>query len=120
MDGLVICNTTISRSEDLKSELKSETGGLSGRPLKNISNSIIKKMSNLTSGKVAIIGVGGVESGEDVLEKLKCGASLVQLYTAMIYDGPTLINRIKNELKEALKKEGFDSVKQAIGYYNKK
>ena len=84
-----------------------------------MSNTMIKKMWNLTNGKVAIIGVGGVESGEDALEKLKCGASLVQLYSAMIYDGPTLINRIKNELREALKKEGFASAQQAIGHYHK-
>ena len=77
-------------------------------------------MAKLTNGKLTIIGVGGVETGEDVLEKLKCGASLVQLYSAFIYDGPTLINRIKNELKEALKKEGFLSVEHTIGYYNKK
>lgn len=87
IDGIIISNTTISRPDDLKSSnnITQEIGGLSGAPLKNLSTKIIGKMYRLTNGSIPIIGVGGIETGLDAYEKIKAGASLVQLYTSLIY-----------------------------------
>jgi dihydroorotate dehydrogenase len=82
---------------------KKETGGLSGRPLKIMSNVALQRMYELTKGQVTLIGSGGIESGYDALERIKSGATLVQIYTAMSYEGPTIVNRIKRELIEELK-----------------
>ena len=109
-------NTTIERPQSLLSEHKKESGGLSGRPLKEKSTSVLRKMSTLLKGSnIVLIGVGGVESGRDALDKIKAGASLIQVYSAMTYDGPTLISRINEELIEQLKQEGFATIGDAIG-----
>jgi dihydroorotate dehydrogenase len=86
----------------LISEFSKESGGLSGRPVKAMSNKVIERFYELTNGQMTIIGVGGVETGQDALDKIKAGASLVQVYSAMVYEGPTLVNKIKRELIEAL------------------
>ena len=103
VDGVIVSNTTISRPKSLNSKFKSETGGLSGRPLKELSNQVIKKMFELTDGKLTIIGVGGIENGQDALDKIKSGATLIQIYTSMIYQGPTVVSKIKRELAELLR-----------------
>ncbi len=103
VDGLIVSNTTIDRPESLLSKEKKETGGLSGRPLKAVSNAALKRMYELTRGQLALIGSGGIESGQDALERIKSGATLVQIYTAMSFEGPTIVNRIKRELIEELK-----------------
>ncbi len=77
---------------------KGKKGGLSGRPLYDNSNIILKKMYELTNGQIPLIGVGGISSGRDCYEKIKSGASLVQLYTALVYSGPDLINSMKSDL----------------------
>lgn len=82
---------------------KKETGGLSGRPVKELSNKAIKRFFELTEGRLMIVGVGGIENGQDALDKIKCGATLVQVYSAMVYQGPVLVNKIKRELIELLK-----------------
>lgn len=82
---------------------KTETGGLSGRPLKEMSNKTTRRFYELTNGKLPIIGVGGIESGKDALERIKSGASLIQIYTSMVYEGPTIVNKIRRELLENLK-----------------
>ncbi|CAF0722289.1 unnamed protein product [Brachionus calyciflorus] len=115
IDGLIVSNTTISRPENLTSSFKNETGGLSGRPVKAISNKTLKRMYELTQGKLTIIGVGGIESGYDALEKIKSGATLVQLYSSMVFEGPVIVNKIKRELIELLQKEGYSNVTEAIG-----
>lgn len=115
VDGLVISNTTMSRPASLKSINRAETGGLSGPPLKDMSTNLIRSMYKLTSGRVVIIGVGGIASGQDALDKIKAGASLVQIYTVLAYQGPPVVNRIKKELSELLEKEGFNSVSEAVG-----
>lgn len=114
VDGLVISNTTIERS-NLTSSEKNETGGLSGAPLTNLSTAMIGDMYRRTNGKIPIIGVGGIFSGVDAYEKIKAGASLVQIYTSYVYHGPPIVNRIKKELDELLVKDGYHSVKDAIG-----
>ncbi|XP_048515460.1 dihydroorotate dehydrogenase (quinone), mitochondrial-like [Athalia rosae] len=114
IDGLVISNTTIQRS-NLTSFHREETGGLSGAPLTHLSTAMIGDMYRRTNGKVPIIGVGGIFTGEDAYQKIKAGASLVQIYTSYIYHGPPIVKRIKKELNELLIKDGYTSVVDAIG-----
>lgn len=116
VDGLIISNTTIDKS-NLKSpeELTSQAGGLSGAPLKDRSTQLIAQIYNLTGGKVPIIGVGGVFSGQDAYEKIQAGASYVQLYTSLIYHGPPIVEKVKRELDQILVKDGYKNVKEAVG-----
>lgn len=116
LDGLIISNTTISRPEPVtKHPLAGEAGGLSGKPLFEMSTNVLKEMYMLTRGKVPLIGCGGVSSGEDAYKKIRAGASLVQLYTAFAYGGPALIPQIKAELAECLERDGFKSIQEAVG-----
>ncbi|GAB5582437.1 dihydroorotate dehydrogenase (quinone) [Prionailurus iriomotensis] len=128
IDGLIITNTTVSRPAGLQGALRSETGGLSGKPLRDLSTQTIREMYALTKGRVPIIGVGGVSSGQDALEKIRAGASLVQLYTALTYRGPPVVGRVKRELEALLKwnrvlRESQMPLEQTIGgedVFNKK
>jgi dihydroorotate dehydrogenase len=95
--GVIATNTTLSR-ENLTSENKSETGGLSGKPLTKRSPEVIRFLSEKSGRAFPIIGVGGIHTAKDAIEKLDAGASLIQLYTGFIYEGPELINEINNEL----------------------
>ncbi|XP_048966680.1 dihydroorotate dehydrogenase (quinone), mitochondrial isoform X2 [Canis lupus baileyi] len=115
IDGLIITNTTVSRPASLQGALRSEIGGLSGKPLRDLSTQTIREMYALTQGGVPIIGVGGVSSGQDALEKIRAGASLVQLYTALTYRGPPVVGMIKRELEALLKEQGFTRITDAIG-----
>jgi dihydroorotate dehydrogenase len=115
IDGLIVANTTVARPAALKSAEAHEPGGLSGRPLFAPSTALLAEMYRLTAGKVPIIGVGGISSGADAYEKIRAGASLVQLYTALIYRGPGLVQRIKLELAALLARDGFASLGEAIG-----
>ena len=115
LDGLIVSNTTIERSPALLSRHRGQTGGLSGAPLFEPSTSLLREMYGLTGGKLPLIGVGGVGSGADAYAKIRAGASLVQLYTAMIYRGPALIGRIKHDLAESLRRDGYSGVAQAVG-----
>ena len=100
LDGLVLTNTSVKLRENLINKQKNEKGGLSGSPIKDISNLIIKKFFKSTKGKVPIIGVGGIHSAEDAIEKLDAGADLVQIYTGFIYEGPALIKAINKKIIE--------------------
>ena len=125
VDGMVIRNTTVSRPDSLKSAAKTEKGGLSGKPLKEKSTETIREMLlrgvgvkrryRLTEGKVPIIGVGGIASGEDAYEKIKAGASAVEVYSALVYHGMGLVPKIKKELSELLEKDGYANVSEAVG-----
>jgi dihydroorotate dehydrogenase len=115
VDGLILGNTTISRPEDLPREMAEQAGGLSGAPLLELSNDKLRQMYKLTSGKLPLIGVGGVASAMDAYKKIKLGASLVQLYTGLIYGGPPMLREIKEGLTVLLKRDGFKSVAEAIG-----
>jgi len=119
IDGLIVSNTTVSRPDSLKSALKSETGGLSGKPLKSLATQTITDMFRLTKGTVPIIGVGGVSSGADAYEKIRSGACLVQIYSAFAYQGPPVVYTIASELAELLRKDGFKSVHDAVGVDHK-
>lgn len=114
IDGLIISNTTIER-DALQSDNKGETGGLSGAPLTHRSTVLIAKMYKLTKGKIPIIGVGGIFTGQDAYDKIVAGSSAVQIYTSLIYHGPPIVNKIKKELNVLLEKNGFDSVEKARG-----
>uniref|UniRef100_A0A673GEX6 Dihydroorotate dehydrogenase (quinone), mitochondrial n=1 Tax=Sinocyclocheilus rhinocerous TaxID=307959 RepID=A0A673GEX6_9TELE len=115
VDGLMVSNTTVSRPDTLKDPNKHEIGGLSGQPLKELSTQTVREMYTLTQGKLPIVGVGGVASGQDALDKIRAGASLVQLYTALVYQGPPLVKKIKRELDDLLKAQGFTCVAEAVG-----
>ncbi|MCL4157051.1 UNVERIFIED_CONTAM: hypothetical protein GTU68_060527, partial [Idotea baltica] len=114
MDGLIVSNTTLSR-DGLTSTLRNEVGGLSGEPLFKLSTDILSKMYSLTDGQIPLIGVGGVSNGEQAYEKIKAGASLVQIYSALVYHGPGLVKEINSDLGMLLKKDGCNNIAEAIG-----
>ena len=113
--SIIISNTTDKNRENLSDFKKSEIGGLSGQPLKDISTNLIKKFYKETKGKINIIGVGGVDSGQSAFEKITAGADAIQLYTGMVYKGPGIVKIIKKELISILKKENLKNVSQAVG-----
>ncbi|KHJ83374.1 dihydroorotate oxidase [Oesophagostomum dentatum] len=115
VDGLIVSNTTISRPDSLVSSYKSETGGLSGAPLREMSTECVREMYKYTNGRIPIVGCGGIASGEDAYKKIRAGASVVQLYSAIAYQGYPVIGKIKRELTELLKKDGFSNVTEAVG-----
>ncbi|WND03690.1 quinone-dependent dihydroorotate dehydrogenase [Temperatibacter marinus] len=115
IDGLIISNTTIERFETLRSQDKEEIGGLSGKPVFEKSTQALYDLYKLTEGKVPLIGVGGISSGADAYEKIKAGASLVQLYSMLVYKGPGLVTQIKRDLTKLLKKDGYTAVSEAVG-----
>ena len=115
LDGLIATNTTIGRPPGLEDPARVELGGLSGRPLMMASTEILADFYRLTEGKLTLIGVGGVTSAEDAYAKIRAGASLVQLYTAMIYQGPHVVININQGLVELLKRDGFSNISDAIG-----
>uniref|UniRef100_T1JEY4 Dihydroorotate dehydrogenase (quinone), mitochondrial n=1 Tax=Strigamia maritima TaxID=126957 RepID=T1JEY4_STRMM len=115
VDGIIISNSTVDRPPSLQSPLQTEDGFLTGAPLKKVSTDAIKIMYALTRGEIPIIGVGGISSGADAYEKIRAGASLVQVYTALVYQGFPVITRIKMELTDLLKKDGYRSVRDAVG-----
>jgi dihydroorotate dehydrogenase len=114
IEGLIVSNTTIARPV-LKSRHAGETGGLSGRPLLEPSTHVLREMHQRLNGAVTLVGVGGIASGADAYAKIRAGASLVQLYTALAYHGPGLVTRIKQDLLACLARDGFATLGDAIG-----
>ena len=115
IDGLIISNTTIGERDKIAGKHVGESGGLSGRPLFEKSTDVLRDVYRLTKGRVPLIGVGGIASGADAYAKIRAGASLVQLYTALIYEGPGLVTQIKRDLLLHLRADGFQSLSDAIG-----
>ncbi len=115
VDGIVATNTTVARPDGLAGQHRGEAGGLSGRPLFELSTQVLAETWRLTEGRVPLIGVGGVSGGAEAYAKIRAGASLVQLYTALVYEGPELVGRIKGELAALLRRDGFSSVADAVG-----
>src|SRR5207244_1537151 len=116
--GIIATNTTVSRNDLQTARKEVEAfgeGGLSGAPLRNRSNEVIALIYRLTRGSLPIIGVGGVFTAEDAWEKICAGASLIQLYTGFIYEGPSVARRINEGLAEILKREGFRTLDEAVG-----
>jgi dihydroorotate dehydrogenase len=114
IEGLIVSNTTIARPS-LKSPHAGESGGLSGKPLFQPSTQILAEMHRRLNGAVTLVGVGGISGGEDAYAKIRAGASLVQLYTALVFQGPGLVSRIKRELLQCLERDGFANVTDAVG-----
>lgn len=115
IDGLIATNTTIERPATLRGRHRGEGGGLSGRPLFARSTEVLATFSRLTGGRLPLIGVGGVSSGADAYAKIRAGASLVQLYSALVWHGPALVARITAELAALLRRDGYSSVAEAVG-----
>jgi len=115
VDGLIVSNTTIARPPGLASPLARETGGLSGRPLFAPSTAVLADMYRLTGGRLPLIGVGGIAGAADAYAKIRAGASLLQLYTGLVYHGPGLVERIKRGLAERLRADGFARLADAVG-----
>jgi len=115
INGIILTNTTDRNRENLLDIKKKETGGLSGKPLKNLSTDLVKKFYRNLKGKIPIIGVGGIDSGRSVFEKLSAGASAVQLYTGMIYRGPSIAKEIKKELIGIMNEKGIKNISEIVG-----
>ena len=115
LDGIVASNTTIARPATLESRNSRETGGLSGQPLFEKSTDVLRQLYRYTEGRLPLIGVGGIASGAQAYAKIRAGASAVQLYSALVYEGPGLVQRIKTELAALLKRDGFRNVAEAVG-----
>lgn len=115
IDGIIMGNTTLSRPASLKSAHRGEAGGLSGKPLMGLSTERLGALARLVGGRIPLVGSGGIASGADAYAKIRAGASLVQLYSALVFHGPGLIGRIKSDLAASLKADGFAHVADAVG-----
>lgn len=115
VDGIIMGNTTLSRPDTLKSRYRGESGGLSGKPLMGLSTERLAALHRLVGQRLPLVGAGGVASGADAYAKIRAGASLVQLYSALVFHGPGLVARIKTDLAARLKADGFASVADAVG-----
>jgi dihydroorotate dehydrogenase len=113
MDGLVATNTTVHRPVD--HPLAREEGGLSGAPLRALSTSVIRRAYARAADRLPIVGVGGIFTGQDAYEKIRAGASLIQLYTGLIFEGPSIVRRIGSDLRALLARDGFQSLAEAVG-----
>jgi dihydroorotate dehydrogenase len=115
IDGIIIGNTTLSRPPLLRSPRRGESGGLSGAPLMRLSTEVLWRTAQRVERQFPLIGCGGVGSGADAYAKIRAGADAVQLYSALVFDGPPLVRRIKEELAALLARDGFASVADAVG-----
>jgi len=116
IDGMIVSNTTVSRPHFVRDPRKVEAGGLSGAPLLDLSTSLLREMYAAVGKQMPLVGVGGVFTAHDVIRKLRAGASLVQLYSAMVYEGPGLPARLNRDLAAWMEAEGVDSLSQIIGW----
>lgn len=114
IDGMIATNTTLSR-EGLQDEHRTETGGMSGRPLRERATEVIRSLYRYTDGRMPIIGCGGVWNAQDAYEKIRAGASLVEIYTSLIYQGPDLLRQMQHDLLQRLHADGFNHIREAIG-----
>jgi dihydroorotate dehydrogenase len=115
LDALIVSNTILDRPATLRSPQAGEQGGLSGAPLRDRALTALMWAAAAAEGRLPLIGVGGIASGEDAYARIRAGASAVQLYSALIYEGPGLVGAIKRDLAERLRAEGFASIQDAVG-----
>jgi len=114
VDALIVSNTTVSRPP-LNSRFAGEQGGLSGAPLKPLALKALRDFRSASGGEIPLIGVGGIASADDAWERIRAGASLVQLYSAMVYEGPGIAQRIARGLADRVKREGYANIAEAVG-----
>lgn len=115
ISGLIVSNTTLARPDTLKSPHRGEAGGLSGAPLTQASTEVLRQVRRLAGPELPLIGVGGVNSVETAYAKIRAGASAIQLYTALVYEGPGLVGRLREGLAARLKADGYTSLHEAVG-----
>lgn len=115
IDALIVSNTTLDRPETLRSLDRGEAGGLSGAPLKDRAETALVAAAEAAQGRLPLIGVGGITSGADAWRRIRLGASAIQLYSALIFEGPGLVARLKRDLVRRLRAEGFSTVAEAVG-----
>lgn len=115
IDGIILTNTTLDRPAALPDTFRNQTGGLSGAPVKDKATQTIRKFYAATNGQIPIIGCGGISNADDAYEKIKAGATLVQLYSALIYEGPSLPAQINKDLLACLARDGYSSIADAVG-----
>jgi dihydroorotate dehydrogenase len=113
--GLIATNTTLSRAGVEDHPRAGEQGGLSGAPLERLATSVVRRCAARAAGRVPIVGVGGVMGAEDAYAKIRAGASLVQVYTGLVYGGPGFVRRVNEGLARLLARDGFARVEQAVG-----
>ena len=114
IDALIVSNTTLNRPDSLRSPDRAEAGGLSGAPLKARAAAALRAAAEAGNGRLPLIAVGGIDSGAEAYDRIRAGASAVQLYSALIYEGPGLIGRIKRDLAARLRADGFSTVAEAV------
>jgi dihydroorotate dehydrogenase len=115
LSGLIVSNTTTGRPSTLNDPRREEAGGLSGAPLMGPSTQVLRRFHSAAGGRLTLIGAGGVASGADAYAKIRAGASAVQLYTALVFQGPGLVRRMRTDLAARLRADGFASVAEAVG-----
>lgn len=115
LDALIVSNTTLDRPDSLRSAHRGEAGGLSGAPLKTRAGDALRAATDASAGRLPLIAVGGIESADDAWARIRAGASAIQLYSALIYEGPGLVSRIKSGLADRLRTEGFSTLAEAVG-----
>ncbi|MDE1153904.1 MAG: quinone-dependent dihydroorotate dehydrogenase [Micavibrio sp.] len=115
IDGLIVSNTTVTRPAQLKPSLKREKGGLSGQLLKPLATAKIAAFYKLLAGRLPIVGVGGIATAEDAYEKIRAGASLVQVYSGLVFEGPKLVPNVLTGLEALLKRDGYTHISHAVG-----
>jgi dihydroorotate dehydrogenase len=114
IDAVIVGNTTVTRPL-LKSRYASEQGGLSGEPLKTLALDALRRFRRASGGGIPLIGVGGISNADDAWERIRAGATLVQLYTAMVYEGPGIAKRIARGLADRIEREGYTNIAEAVG-----
>ncbi|GAA0868547.1 quinone-dependent dihydroorotate dehydrogenase [Brevundimonas basaltis] len=115
IDALIVSNTTLERPESLRSSQRTEAGGLSGAPLKPGARAALRAAAEAAGGRLPLIAVGGIDSGAEAYDRLRAGASAVQVYSALVFEGPGLVGRIKRDLAARLKADGFSTAAEAVG-----
>jgi dihydroorotate dehydrogenase len=115
VDGVAVSNTTLARPVLAERELAKEAGGLSGNPLFQLSTAVLARVYTMTEGRIPLIGIGGIDSGTAAIAKIEAGATLLQLYTGLVYEGPGLIDRIKRDLVAYVARENLARIGEAVG-----
>ncbi|MFT8957188.1 MAG: dihydroorotate dehydrogenase (quinone), partial [Gluconobacter oxydans] len=113
--GLSLTTPTIARPATLHDPAARESGGLSGRPLAPRSRDVLRIVSGLNKGRLALISCGGIETGEDILARIRMGADMVQIYSSFVLQGPGILTRMKTELLDAMRRDGFETIADAHG-----